>query len=187
MTEAEVRGLCIKSREIFLSQPILLELEAPLKICGQCWTCFSPPTRHIIPGFTVAAPLLQPLTNIFLSATLQIECCLDANSVFWHSYVPGLCPKKNCSQTVTGLYLCVRAPIWALLSPMLKMPALKLSLAGAHTSPHTPTCFICLFQNSAATVNNPEWSNIFASSLKCTKHTYLLRDWVAISTSGGSI
>ncbi|KAK6466196.1 serine/threonine-protein phosphatase PP1-beta catalytic subunit [Huso huso] len=29
-----VRGLCIKSREIFLSQPILLELEAPLKICG---------------------------------------------------------------------------------------------------------------------------------------------------------
>uniref|UniRef100_A0A8C9P675 Serine/threonine-protein phosphatase n=1 Tax=Spermophilus dauricus TaxID=99837 RepID=A0A8C9P675_SPEDA len=34
MTEAEVRGLCIKSHEIFLSQPILLELEAPLKICG---------------------------------------------------------------------------------------------------------------------------------------------------------
>ncbi|UYV74818.1 PPP1CB [Cordylochernes scorpioides] len=34
LTEAEVRGLCVKSREIFLSQPILLELEAPLKICG---------------------------------------------------------------------------------------------------------------------------------------------------------
>ena len=34
MTESEVRGLCLKSREIFLSQPILLELEAPLKICG---------------------------------------------------------------------------------------------------------------------------------------------------------
>lgn len=34
MSEAEVRTLCIKSREIFLSQPILLELEAPLKICG---------------------------------------------------------------------------------------------------------------------------------------------------------
>ncbi|XP_022250218.1 serine/threonine-protein phosphatase PP1-beta catalytic subunit-like [Limulus polyphemus] len=33
LTEAEVRGLCLKSREIFLSQPILLELEAPLKIC----------------------------------------------------------------------------------------------------------------------------------------------------------
>ena len=35
MTEGEVRGLCLKSREIFLSQPILLELEAPLKICGR--------------------------------------------------------------------------------------------------------------------------------------------------------
>ena len=35
MTEAEVRGLCLKSREIFLQQPILLELEAPLKICGE--------------------------------------------------------------------------------------------------------------------------------------------------------
>ncbi len=34
MTEGEVRGLCLRSREIFLSQPILLELEAPLKICG---------------------------------------------------------------------------------------------------------------------------------------------------------
>lgn len=35
LTEGEIRGLCIKSREIFLSQPILLELEAPLKICGE--------------------------------------------------------------------------------------------------------------------------------------------------------
>lgn len=35
LTEMEIRGLCIKSREIFLSQPILLELEAPLKICGK--------------------------------------------------------------------------------------------------------------------------------------------------------
>ena len=35
LTENEVRNLCLKSREIFLSQPILLELEAPLKICGE--------------------------------------------------------------------------------------------------------------------------------------------------------
>jgi len=34
LSEYEIRGLCLKSREIFLSQPILLELEAPLKICG---------------------------------------------------------------------------------------------------------------------------------------------------------
>ena len=34
LTEQEVRGLCIKAREVFMTQPILLELEAPLKICG---------------------------------------------------------------------------------------------------------------------------------------------------------
>ncbi|UKK02137.1 serine/threonine protein phosphatase 1, PP1-gamma catalytic subunit [Theileria orientalis] len=34
LSEDEIKGLCIKSREIFLSQSILLELEAPIKICG---------------------------------------------------------------------------------------------------------------------------------------------------------
>lgn len=42
LTENEIRGLCLKSREIFLSQPILLELEAPLKICGEGWTAATP-------------------------------------------------------------------------------------------------------------------------------------------------
>ncbi|KAL5188830.1 Serine/threonine-protein phosphatase PP1 [Glycine soja] len=34
LTEAEIRQLCVSSKEIFLSQPNLLELEAPIKICG---------------------------------------------------------------------------------------------------------------------------------------------------------
>ncbi len=34
LTEAEIRGLCMKAKDILLSQPILLELEAPIKICG---------------------------------------------------------------------------------------------------------------------------------------------------------
>jgi len=34
LSEQEIRGLCQQSREIFISQPILLELEAPIKICG---------------------------------------------------------------------------------------------------------------------------------------------------------
>ncbi|XP_020108172.1 serine/threonine-protein phosphatase PP1 isoform X2 [Ananas comosus] len=34
LSEAEIRQLCNVSREIFLSQPNLLELEAPIKICG---------------------------------------------------------------------------------------------------------------------------------------------------------
>ena len=32
LTEAEIRGLCLKCREMFLGQPMLLELEAPFKI-----------------------------------------------------------------------------------------------------------------------------------------------------------
>lgn len=35
LSEAEIRTLCVTSRDIFLSQPNLLELEAPIKICGR--------------------------------------------------------------------------------------------------------------------------------------------------------
>ena len=34
LTESEIRFLCVRSREIFIQQPVLLELEAPIKICG---------------------------------------------------------------------------------------------------------------------------------------------------------
>lgn len=34
MTEAEIKQLCLVSKEIFLQQPILLELEAPINVCG---------------------------------------------------------------------------------------------------------------------------------------------------------
>jgi serine/threonine-protein phosphatase PP1 catalytic subunit len=34
LAEAEIQGLVTAAREIFLSQPILLELEAPIKVCG---------------------------------------------------------------------------------------------------------------------------------------------------------
>jgi serine/threonine-protein phosphatase PP1 catalytic subunit len=35
LTENEITGLCNKAREIFISQPILLQLEAPINICGK--------------------------------------------------------------------------------------------------------------------------------------------------------
>jgi len=38
LAEDEIRGLCLKCRGIFLEQPVLLELEAPLKICGELHT-----------------------------------------------------------------------------------------------------------------------------------------------------
>jgi len=34
LAENDIKALCMAAREIFISQPILLELEAPLKVCG---------------------------------------------------------------------------------------------------------------------------------------------------------
>lgn len=35
LSEDDIKHLCTKSRELFISQPNLLELEAPIKICGK--------------------------------------------------------------------------------------------------------------------------------------------------------
>lgn len=35
LSESEIRQLCVNARQIFLSQPILLELRAPIRIGGQ--------------------------------------------------------------------------------------------------------------------------------------------------------
>lgn len=40
LSESEIRQLCLVSKEIFLQQPNLLELEAPIKICGIFFTYF---------------------------------------------------------------------------------------------------------------------------------------------------
>lgn len=38
LSEDDIKHLCTKSRELFISQPNLLELEAPIKICGKSQT-----------------------------------------------------------------------------------------------------------------------------------------------------
>ena len=69
MTEAEVRALCLKSREIFLSQPILLELEAPLKICGKFSNLL-----HIL-TFYLLGLSVDPL-QIVMKIILQLKAAL---------------------------------------------------------------------------------------------------------------
>jgi len=34
LLESEIRMLCIKAKDVFMQQSMLLELEAPIKICG---------------------------------------------------------------------------------------------------------------------------------------------------------
>lgn len=45
LLETEIRFLCTKAREIFISQPILLELEAPIKVCRVLLTLSGPLRR----------------------------------------------------------------------------------------------------------------------------------------------
>ena len=41
MSEQEMNLLCAKAKDIFLNQPMLLELKAPIKICGNLIYQFS--------------------------------------------------------------------------------------------------------------------------------------------------
>lgn len=36
ITEQEIAGLLVNGQSVFMSQPMLLSLKAPVKICGKC-------------------------------------------------------------------------------------------------------------------------------------------------------
>ncbi|KAF5938383.1 hypothetical protein HYC85_022642 [Camellia sinensis] len=56
LSESEIKQLCVVSRDIFLQQPNLLELEAPIKICGLyydgnngVWYSYDHQTQQYVP------------------------------------------------------------------------------------------------------------------------------------------
>jgi hypothetical protein len=55
LLEAEIRYLCTNAREIFMSQPILLELEAPIKVCNNSPPVPSPFLSFSSKDFAAAA------------------------------------------------------------------------------------------------------------------------------------
>lgn len=52
LAEYEIKYLCAKAREIFINQPILLELEAPIKICGAFFSAL--PDKDLV-GFSLVS------------------------------------------------------------------------------------------------------------------------------------
>ena len=63
LQEYEIKYLCTKAREIFINQPILLELEAPIKICGTCLRC-GPRARASAVCIAHTHPVLLPAGDI---------------------------------------------------------------------------------------------------------------------------
>jgi serine/threonine-protein phosphatase PP1 catalytic subunit len=65
LQEYEIKYLCTKAREIFITQPILLELEAPIKICGK--------SRVFIPL------LLRSPSSVFANNSIRTYCQLKGD------------------------------------------------------------------------------------------------------------
>ncbi|KAL9274244.1 Serine/threonine-protein phosphatase PP1-like protein, partial [Drosera capensis] len=85
LSDSEIRQLCVVSREIFLRQPNLLELEAPIKICGDIhgqysdllrlfeYGGFPPQANYLLLGDYVDRGK-QSLETICLLLAYKIKC-----------------------------------------------------------------------------------------------------------------
>jgi len=77
LSESEIRQLCAASREIFLQQPNLLELEAPIKICGNFFLLLF---QLAVVAFFFFLTLASPSRNRALSCfgkgipVLEVNC-----------------------------------------------------------------------------------------------------------------
>ena len=82
LTEVEIRNLCTQARDIFMSQPVLLELEAPIKICGA--------RRHRRQharrlARRRAARCLLLLLLSAAASLLPLQCLARSSAVLWPS------------------------------------------------------------------------------------------------------
>ena len=64
LAESEIKELCYRSREIFISQPILLELEAPIKVCGKSHTPNLPALFGTLPNPNVCRRCARPVLRL---------------------------------------------------------------------------------------------------------------------------
>ena len=88
LSESEIKQLCAAAKEIFLHQPNLLELEAPIKICGIC-----PPSPVAPEQFLRAASTQDDV----LGRSTGYRAIWSF--VFWGSCS---CPKPDLQEPVEG-------------------------------------------------------------------------------------
>ena len=89
IAEPDIRSLCTVAREIFMNQPVLLELEAPIKICG---------ARALLPrklpsrlsGRTTRASSCLCTQVTCMGSTLT--CCACSNTVSQRGACRPRCP-----------------------------------------------------------------------------------------------
>lgn len=77
LLETEIRFLCTKAREIFISQPILLELEAPIKVGSSCRHAHTPFVREECRSSGDADSMLGRFAVISTANTMIFCVCLS--------------------------------------------------------------------------------------------------------------
>jgi len=79
LLEAEIRYLCTKAREIFISQPILLELEAPIKVShlvlfGVGLVCHRSTSQRLTnPHGALRSAAISTVSTMICSGSLSME------------------------------------------------------------------------------------------------------------------
>ncbi|MBA0824882.1 hypothetical protein Goarm_021519, partial [Gossypium armourianum] len=113
LTEAEIKQLCAASKECFLSQPNLLELEAPIKICGDVHGQFSDLLRLFEYGG------YPPTANyLFLECfnCLPVAALIDEKILCMHG---GLSPDLKTLDQIRSISRPVDVPDQGLLCDLL--------------------------------------------------------------------
>lgn len=119
LTEQEIRQLCLTAKEIFMSQPNLLELEAPIKICGGCAVaCSSMINQRFIAGTRRLCALTGDIHGQYSDLLRLFEYGgfpPEANYLFLGDYV------DRGKQSLETICLLLAYKVWAELTLPVQM------------------------------------------------------------------
>ncbi|KAI8555659.1 hypothetical protein RHMOL_Rhmol05G0190700 [Rhododendron molle] len=93
LSEGEIRQLCVNARQIFLSQPNLLQLHAPVRICDGNMSALSLESGE--------------------AAVVDTRGVAEGGGVLWRVATSGVAVKKAAAVVSMGLFRCGRL-FWAL-------------------------------------------------------------------------